>query len=83
MRTASIIKLEGKILTVRDHDGQIYKYEQGAGVESPTMIHADMLWPKGFEKRVFNYEGDRLPAVLIVRDGGVPDYHEYNRRTTT
>jgi hypothetical protein len=84
MGTAYITEFGQKTFAVRDNGEKTYRYDQGGGVESPTVVHADIFWIKGaLKKYIVTYEGDSLPEVLIVKDGGVPGYHEYHRRRAT
>jgi hypothetical protein len=81
MKTAYVIEIRDKTFIVQDGDDK-YQYDQGEGIESPPMIHADLLWFKGATKgREVKYEGERIPEVLVVRDGEVPGYHYYHQRT--
>ena len=70
-----------KWIKVQDGDGAEYYYDQGEGVEEPTPVHADLVWFKHAEKREIRYEGDKVPDVLIIRDGGGPPLsHYYHKR---
>jgi hypothetical protein len=70
--------------TVAVQDGEhIYRYEQGEGIEQPSVIHADMLAfsDADEERHEINFEGETPPKVLILRDGGIPEHHCYHQRS--
>ena len=78
--SATIIEIRKGSFTAVDGSGNTFEYDQGEGVECPSVIHADMLWPKGFEKPTLKYEGDGPPEVVVIMDGGLPLYHRYQLR---
>jgi hypothetical protein len=78
--SAMITEFRRGSFTAEDGNGNRFDYDKGEGVECPTVIHADMLWPKGAEKSVIKYEGKNPPEEVVVMDGGFPLYHKYHLR---
>ena len=83
MGRAYVVELRDKVATLRDENGHEAQYDQAEGVESPPVIHADFLWPKGAEKREVRFDGDVLPDAIVLRDGGFPLDHRYQQRKSS
>jgi hypothetical protein len=79
MKTAFVTRFTDSVLIVRDAEGREWKYVKEDGVESPSTVHADFVWPKGFEKPNFCYDGE-LPEEIFVKDGGLPLNHRYRKK---
>ncbi len=83
MGVAYVSEISNKTATVLTSSGEEIQFDHGDGIESPPIIHADMLWPKGFEKNRITFEGKNLPESLILLDGGWPQCHYYNQRKSS
>jgi hypothetical protein len=81
-------------LAVEDAEGRKQLFQRGHTIpqeaversrygapDPPIAIHADIMgwYPiADVTKFLFNYEGDELPRLLRIRDGGDTGYHEFH-----
>jgi hypothetical protein len=69
-------------LVVQEAEGTKHRYKQGRAIPEESAIHGDIMgwYPSANEpKFLFNYDGDELPTLLKIRNGGSDTgYHEFH-----